>query len=45
MEHCALVIIGGGYAGVNAFNAAARYLDKGDRKFTECVNRVLLIQV
>lgn len=28
---CALVIIGAGYAGINALNAAARYLKPGDR--------------
>ncbi len=29
-EHCTLVIIGAGYAGVCALNAAAQYLKPGD---------------
>ena len=31
MEACDLCIIGAGYAGVNAFNAASKYLAKGAR--------------
>ena len=33
MEDCDLCIIGAGYAGVNALNAASKYLRRGARVF------------